>query len=101
MVFSSGAEGAVTHEFLPGPSKAISEGVPSGGAVTGPLSGVNAMTVRVIRWILMCLVFVVSLGIVAPGVALASAPVVFGGEGEGAGQVSEPPGVAVDQRRSV
>ena len=95
------AEGAVTHEFLPGVSEKISEGVPSGGAVTGPLSGVNAMTVRLIRWILTCLVFVVSLGIIAPGVALAGAPVTFGGEGEGAGQVSEPPGVAVDIRRSL
>ena len=91
----------MVHEFLPGPSKAISEGVPLCGPVTGPLGEVNAMTVRLIRWILMCLVFVVSLGFVAPGVALASAPVTFGGEGEGAGQVSEPPGVAVDQRRSV
>ena len=41
------AQAAVTHEFLPAVSAEITEGVPasSGAPLTGPLSGVNAMTV--------------------------------------------------------
>jgi hypothetical protein len=41
------ARAAVTHLFLPGPSKTLSEGVPasSGAAVTGGLQFVNAMTI--------------------------------------------------------
>jgi hypothetical protein len=52
-VFVGSAGAAVTHEFLPGVSEKISEGVPVGcgakepepSCVSGALSGVNAMTV--------------------------------------------------------
>ena len=50
---SSKAGGAVTHEFLPEVSRKISEGVPAGcggrpepGCLSGPLSGVESMTVE-------------------------------------------------------
>jgi WD40-like Beta Propeller Repeat len=48
LAFAAGlADAAVTHDFLPEPSKKISEGVPEGAGVlvTGPLSGVNSLTV--------------------------------------------------------
>jgi hypothetical protein len=47
LAMAGSSDAAVRHEFLAGPSAKISEGVPSvsGAAVTGPLSGVSAMTV--------------------------------------------------------